>query len=776
MASRESSLILKLVDDVSKPARSVEQALKQAENQIKDVAAQMSEGVAPTDRLVASIAKLGATRTDIEQVSRAWVDYTKAQGLAAESGNWTKEQIADVRSWETQTISSVRSVVRERDAETRAMRSAAAEQAEILRKQGLEQQTVLREQNRKREELSNQRRELARGVAGGLGGGIVGAVAGGEALEAIKRTAEAGMTLDQRKAQLKVSGASDADIAEAHQRYAAFSKSHAGVSEADWMASYKDARVNAPDDAQNATELFARYRSALRNSSLSTSEADISKIMSIMDELAIKKPDREKFLNSFTKAQQLFSDAQISPETYLAGTRTAKQSAYGWTPEFFEKVFPMYLQSFGENAGTAIETGYSNYVGHHMQKTEIEALLANGFLNPRDVKTDHGRTTIRDGAHAWGEELYKKNPYEFALQFHEKYMSNKGATESGYEDLLAKLPRNFAEIMAFPLEAKSRIERDKRSLGNPIGLAAADDAELAKNPSAAVDALKTSFEQLAASIAAPAVQAIAPTLVGMAQGVQTASNAIGGLNPNLVALGGGVAAIAGTAGALKALFGVGGGLFGGFGLSKSAGLLDSSAEQLMVAARMMQGENTLGGLGGHGPGRSPSTPSLRGRAGLAAGGAAALMAGAPNDDAAINEALNDNSKSIVGQAVAASVDALKRLADDARTALRGLEITRPVSHPGRDVHSPQTGPYSYTPAEAQVSVDTHAVDAAAAKIDALGNARPTVVIGVDSSAVDAAVSRIRNAAASVGAAVHGMPPSLSSVQRGNFSWGGISGE
>jgi hypothetical protein len=123
MASRTSELTLRLIDDISKPARSVEQALKQAETQIREVASAMaSDGVPASDRLVASIVKLGATKEDIATVSAAWRDYTRSSSLAAESADWTKDQASAVRSWETQTIGSVRAVMRERQAETSAMR------------------------------------------------------------------------------------------------------------------------------------------------------------------------------------------------------------------------------------------------------------------------------------------------------------------------------------------------------------------------------------------------------------------------------------------------------------------------------------------------------------------------------------------------------------------------------------------------------------------------------------------------------------------------------
>jgi hypothetical protein len=348
-------------------------------------------------------------------------------------------------------------------------------------------------------------------------------------------------------------------------------------------------------------------------------------------------------------------------------------------------------------------------------------------------------------------------------------MKRKGATQDDFDKLVFSMPRNMGAMVEEFTHNKQRYERDAAN-NRQEGLAASSNAELAKNPAAGLDALKVSVEQLAASIAGPTVQAFAPALAGMAQKVQNASATIGALNPNLVAMGGGVAAVAGTAGALKALFGAGGSMFSGLGLGKSALALDGSAEALTRAAV------AIGGKG------------VAEDAALAAGGAGMLaraMAWLQNSPAlAASSLLYGNASGNKGVADMLrsqhpdwSPDDMKNWAREQLDPLApGYEIRRPVAHPGRDVRSPSSGPYSYTPAEAQVSVDTHAVDAAAAKIDALGHARPTVVIGVDTSAVDAAVSRIRSAAASVGAAVHGMPPSLGSTQRGNFSFGGISGE
>jgi len=96
----------------------------------------------------------------------------------------------------------------------------------------------------------------------------------------------------------------------------------------------------------------------------------------------------------------------------------------------------------------------------------------------------------------------------------------------------------------------------------------------------------------------------------------------------MVALGGGVLAAATAFGAFKALIGAGG-IFGGVALKGSALALDGSAEALTSAAIALGGH---AGLGGHGPGRSPTGPGgLRMRAGMAGLSAADILANAPSD-------------------------------------------------------------------------------------------------------------------------------------------------
>jgi hypothetical protein len=643
------------------------------------------------------------------------------------------------------------------------MKAQFAEQAEAMRKGAAEQATIQREAATRQKEAAAQRRELQSGIGAGVGG-IGGMIVGGATLEGIKEAAGLGATVDSRIAQLKSMGVSGAQIEASRAQFREFSKTHAGILEQDWLKARGEASTVAPGDEAEMTELAARYRTAARASGTPLGENDFLATMRAMDEMGIRTPEkREEFLNNMLKMQQKFQGT-VTPETYLSAVQNLRSAKFSLDDDFIKNYFPTLIQATGEQGGTEVMTAFNNYIGGHMQHSELKKLAAAGFARNEDLDfLKNGEIKgLKPGAKLFEESTFEKNPFQWSNDFHAEFMKRQGATEEEFEKLVMSMPRNMGAMIMEFVKNQQRYERDARN-NKQEGLAASDNASLAKNPGAAFDALKTSVEQLATSIAGPTVQALGPALAGMAQGVQSAASYLGGLNQNAVALGGGLAALVGTVGGLKLLFGS---LTGGFGLGKSAGLLDQSAEQLMSAAQMLKGENALGG---HGPGRSPSTPSLRGRAGLAAGSAVGALSMAPADDAAINEALNDNSKSIVGQAVAASVDALKAVANDISAALHGgVEIRRGNSGP-----HPAPGPHGTIDMAAKL--DTSAINAA---FDALGRTHPVVTVGVDLSAFEGALARIRSGLASLGAlsGTGGLTPSLDSTIRNGFSYGGIRGE
>jgi muramidase (phage lysozyme) len=120
-------LDIRLIDDVSAPAKKVAEALRAAEAQAKALtAAAKDAGI--TDRLTQAMKRLGATAADIRTVGNAWQDYTRQAGLAANASEWTKIEARNVKNWENQNIAALRNVIRERktyeDANKKAVEAA----------------------------------------------------------------------------------------------------------------------------------------------------------------------------------------------------------------------------------------------------------------------------------------------------------------------------------------------------------------------------------------------------------------------------------------------------------------------------------------------------------------------------------------------------------------------------------------------------------------------------------------------------------------------------
>ena len=113
------------------------------------------------------------------------------------------------------------------------------------------------------------------------------------------------MTLDQRVAQLRGMGLTPDQISASRAQFREYSKTHAGVSEAEWLKARGEASTIAPGDEAEMTELSATYRGAARNTGVPLGEGDFKSIMRTMDLMAIKTPDtRRKFLDDMLKIQQ----------------------------------------------------------------------------------------------------------------------------------------------------------------------------------------------------------------------------------------------------------------------------------------------------------------------------------------------------------------------------------------------------------------------------------------------------------------------------------------
>jgi hypothetical protein len=430
------------------------------------------------------------------------------------------------------------------------LRAAIMDTTRVMAVQGVEAARVAEKI------VSAQRRQAsAAREGGGLRGRLGEALpfAGPLLLATTAKAVEAGASVQDEIARLKAAGATDSQIGKARSDFSEFSKTHSGVLEAEYLAGFRDARVIAPGEQFEMARLGATYRAAARNSGLSTSETDVGNVLRIMDELGLKDMgQREDFLNNFIKSQQAFG-SQISTETALAAYRNAKQSIYDWSPEFRNKYFPTLLQSSGQQGGTEMMTALNNYIGQHMQQSELRALAAAGFVRNQDLIVNKVGDVkgLKPGSQLFEADMFKSNIAQWAWDFHDTFMQRKGASEGGFDNLIARMPRNMAALIAFLNHNRGRIQRDAQTLDLPVGLAAANDSSLAQNPGAGLTALKDSITQFGAAVTDPVVAAAGPAMLRLAHAIQTAAAAVGDFDKKhpTAAVAGGVGAIAGVGGA-----------------------------------------------------------------------------------------------------------------------------------------------------------------------------------------------------------------------------------
>ena len=216
------------------------------------------------------------------------------------------------------------------------------------------------------------------------------------------------------------------------------------------------------------------------------------------------------------------------------------------------------------------------------------------------------------------------------------------------------------------------------------------------------------------------------------------------------------------------------GLTGGFGLSKSAVALDASAAELTAAATMLKGGSVADAM--RREGASPGIPSLAGRTTIGALTAADLLANAPTTDQGVADQVNGFNDWFNGTSFGKWLNDQAGGQTPTWGAAPAAEIRRP-SGIGSDAVTGHTAG-ARDPLSAAIDIDTSALTDALKQVDALGQSRPTVTVGVDMSAFESALARIRSGLASLGAlsGTPGLSPSLDSTIRGNFSYGGVLGE
>lgn len=574
---------------------------------------------------------------------------------------------------------------------------SAEEMAAVQRRLASETRQATRAMSRQGETARRVARETRKEMLG-IGGGLVTGMLGFEVAQGFGKGIEAGATLDQSIAKLRTTGIGDSEIAAARGGYADFAKTHGGMTEAEYLKMYGESRTMGSDPLKTTREM-ALFNTALRNSGVNTSPDEARSFVKAMDELSLSPAEQEKFLDRMVKVKQLYGE-NITGETFLAAQRRSSMAAYGWNEKFRENYFPFMLQSLGVTGGNDIMTAYSNYIGKHMQHTEMMNLAKYGFIRPEDeVLNKVGDIKgLKPGARVWEEDVMKANPAQWSWDVHKKFMGHKGATEDQFTTFVGTLPRAMGAMIEFFTHGEGLAARDLALGKNPIGLAAAGNEYAAQNPVAALASLRASIEQFGAALTSEPVKQAGAQLVALSQYVTEAAAAVGKFekdHPGITK-----AATTGTE--------VAGGVLG-------LGLLAAGAKWL---GRTVLGGFGLGGLLGGG-GDAAATGGGAAAAGGAAGGGIGRMISAMVGGATLPgfiDLLTDDNRTPAAKANDAAIMArLKSWAFGSPDA--GAPMQLPGATPatplgtmpyfpthGRDVHSPQAGPYSYYPPKGAESI------------------------------------------------------------------------
>ena len=320
-----STFTIRAIDNVSKPARTIGQALKDIETNAKAIAKGL-EGSGATDRFVASLSKIKTTKRDIEQVAAAWKDYAKSAGLAGDATKWTRQQTAGVKAWERQTLASLRQVKAEEQKFYRDQRAAV----EKARQPG--------------------------GYIGAAAGGIVGLVAAHKVAEVTRQAVEAGAERQHVRVGAMNAGIGPAELRRIEDSAYRAKAGAPNMSVSEIMELHKEARsaVQHPEEVFHLIGDLAKATSILKG--LGADNANIADLVKGGESLGLMNdPARfRKFLEGQVKAMQVMGKTITTEQIYEAAKYT-KSAGATLSDEFLNTTLPSLVQELhGQSAGDAL--------------------------------------------------------------------------------------------------------------------------------------------------------------------------------------------------------------------------------------------------------------------------------------------------------------------------------------------------------------------------------------------------------------------------------------
>ncbi len=737
MANLTSSLTVKLIDDVSKPARTVAEALRDAEKAARDVAKGMA-GTGATDRFVKSLSGLKATRKDIEQVAAAWRDYSKSAGLAANSAQWTKKQAADVRVWERSTLSALRTVKREQAAFARSLGKAgggavspmmlAMSQSTLANRRMIAGMSSAGGRKSAPGKIGAAEMAASAGLFGGMGLGQI--AAGYYGYEAARKIATGGVERQHARVSALNAGMTPEELRVAERASVAATRYAPTMSASEIMELVQDIRSSVQEEKDLYRILPQAARAASILKGMGAGNANIGDIVKAGDTLGLlTEPQRfEKFLAGQVKSMAVLGRTVTTEQVYEAA-KYSKSAGATLSDRFLNLTLPGLIQEMrGSSAGDTLsmltKTLRGGLQNRHLsvQKLEQMGLLAEPGMITRnksgDIKGYAGKLVgdnlLASDPDKWFQEIFKPAAAKIGVQ-----------SQADMVKLLSEiLPSRAANLGRILMQQEQSLKTQAKLFESTPDM----DRMIANqrsDPKASWSALKAATLDLGAAAleAVPAAQALS----SLADGLRSFSAGLG---------------------EVKKFFGV-------------AAQVDAEKKDLGQKATVLDawrryntqpieiGTSYREAFAGYRVPPKPTFQTMPG-AGLSrrawARDANAASFGVTGGMGGANALPSFAQMTVKPTVDTSGLDTARLKADEAKTALQGLNV-------------------SVTP-----NVNSGSIDIAIGKAQQLLSLLNSVGAAANSAA--AAAGTAANAAGSAAAKIS----ALGKIQRGNFSYGGVQGE
>jgi len=599
-----STLQLRLIDDVSINANKVAAAIHQDAKRVAELQDALKAS-GTSDKLQTSLSKLGASKSHVEGVTRAWGDFVKQEGIAGKAtADLTRDQIVAIRSWESVTKASVKAIIGEERSLTDATRrevlarESAMRQEEAALRRKVEQEAALMKRLREQERHAQDRQGFRHYVAGSA----AMAVSGHGVMSGTEKVLEKGAELQHVRVGMENAGITPAEIVRIEDQALKLSARVGNESQTSIVELAKEVRSVMADPAEMSKVLEPITAAKSILDALDTtgqSSAGIGQLVKAGELLgAGQSPERMKeLIDGWTRVMQV-QGKTISPDQIYEFAKYSKAAGAQLSDRFLMTTGPSVVQELGGSTtgndiaqmSRQLTSGFQN---RHVALKEMARI---GMVDPNAI--DYLNTGEAKGLKpgtskvVQGESLFHTDPDKWVYEVLMPHMEAAGMKDR--ESQLNFVQKTFtgtsADFISKLITQRQSFDTHAGLYQTALGLKAVDNN--AKDATVGLNSLTTSIGNLSAQVSAPVMDTIGRGLNGLAGWINNLAE-IAKEHPVAAPVLGATAA----AGALGAAGWMSMKVMNGFGLGTAATELTASATALDAAAARLGATGVAGGAG-----------------------------------------------------------------------------------------------------------------------------------------------------------------------------------